>query len=233
MLLTLAEHSDQAQLTDPLDDLDTKATAYALFYLSGGMPQEEDTNGRPTKPRLPTVTNLAQYLNVSRPLLANWLTNEGTEQGVARATAYRTRVKQQAAATLVDGALEVIEGAQAHEASLAKARAGVRQWIAERLDRSSWGQQQPQGTVIGALHLHASLPLSPTLPGGAVRGLGGLPVESPPLVGSPDSGGVVGYLSPSKDSPSTGAVNGSVVELTPDSPEPRQDGMDSGASGKA
>lgn len=178
-LATLATQHDLCSPDEQDHDTEQAATLYALHYLSGGHPPD----------RLPTVTNLAQYLTLhgtetSRPLLANWLTNEQTEQGKRRREDYYAYVKQGGAASLVDGALDKAETANVGNVGVAKLQVGVRQWIAERLDRSAWGQQAPQSVAIGALHLHAALPLVATPP---------LIAGSPPLDGSLDHDRVGGY----------------------------------------
>lgn len=190
MLDALAALSDSLNLTDPQADREDKATAYTLHYLSGGTPF--DTLRQ--RSRLPTVTSLAQYLalqgcDISRPLLQNWLTNEGTARGKERADLYRTRVKQQGAAALVDRGLEVLESAKPHESSLAQAQAKAGNWVAERLDRETWGQPSPtQGGTSTHLHLHAALARP-------------LAAGSPPLNGSLGTAGVGGYLTGSESRP--------------------------------
>lgn len=161
MIAALADLGTAHGYSGPRDDV---ALAAACDWLSG----------HTVPPFLPTVSSLALYLTaqgspVSRPALNNWLTDDqpvglspdsplytgGEGEPLTRRQCY-TRVKPGQAGALVDDALQVLEDAQPHEHSLAKAKAGVRQWIAERVDRQSWGAQQAQApTVIGSLHLHA------------------------------------------------------------------------------
>lgn len=162
MIAALADRGTTLGYHGPHEDV---ALAAALDWLAGDS----------ERPFLPTIQALANYLRqttglaVSRPLLSAWLNHNepvgthptspfytGGEGEPTTRQAHYERVRREGAGALVDDALQVLEDAQPHEHSLAKAKAGVRQWIAERVDRQTWGAQQAQApTVIGSLHLHA------------------------------------------------------------------------------
>lgn len=165
-----------AQLANP-DDLDTpnlstddQAFAYLLSYMENG--------GR--------LSRLANDLGCSRFLLDRWV--KGTPE---RAEQF-SRARARGADALVDEGGDLIDKADRDTIAVANARAGWRKWLASKYDPLTYGDKQQPSVAIGALHLHASLPL-PQL-------------QHPPLNGSLGPTGDVGYPTATKALPSDNIV---------------------------
>jgi hypothetical protein len=103
------------------------------------------------------MREIAEHFGTSRSQLYRWLgdTDERAE--------LLARARKQAAASHVDDALAGLDAALTPaEAQVAKERALMRRWLAERWDRGTFGTQPDAPAMsIGELHLHLLKSLLP------------------------------------------------------------------------
>ena len=97
-----------------------------------------------------TLASIAEDVGITRPKLNAYLREE------ARRDSY-VRAQEQAASALVDQSLAIVDAAEPQTVQVAKLRADTRRWIAGKLDRTQWGEQQgPLVNIdLGQLHLEA------------------------------------------------------------------------------
>ncbi len=98
-----------------------------------------------------TLKALAEELGISRPILSAWC------NALPRRDAY-THARRAAADALVEEGLAIADSARdPSEVPAAKLQADFRRWMAGKIDRESWGEQQ--GALVnidlGQMHLEA------------------------------------------------------------------------------
>ena len=108
-----------------------------------------------------TMREVAAHFGSSRTQLYRWIAaDEDRKAALARARRY-------GAASHVDDALAGLDAATTPaEAQIARERAAMRKWMAERWDRETWGQQEKTGVTLNVnmLHLSALQRLAPPPP---------------------------------------------------------------------
>lgn len=130
-----------------------------------------------------TLKALAEELGVSRPILSQWCNKAQRRDRYGRA-------KQEAAASLVEDGLKIVDGASPLDVQVAKLRSDYRKFLAAKMNPADWGEEKgAQLQVnIGELHLQAVK----TLNAGEERTTIEQPQESalpPAEAGEEDSGG--------------------------------------------
>jgi hypothetical protein len=107
-----------------------------------------------------TLKAIGFTYGVSRSMMYRWVGADPDRK--ARYAA----AKRASAEVLVEEAVALLDGAEPDRDSItkAKAQAGIRQWLAERLDRAQYGEDKSQPVLqvnVGSLHL-AALQAQPT-----------------------------------------------------------------------
>jgi len=97
-----------------------------------------------------TLASIAEEIGITRPKLNGYLREPARRDRYARA-------QEAAASALVDQSLEIVDGAEPQTVQVAKLRADTRRWIAGKLHREQWGEQQGPSINIdlGGLHIDA------------------------------------------------------------------------------
>ena len=99
-----------------------------------------------------TLKALAAELGISRQVLSTWA-NQGPRRDML------SRARREAATALVDEALHITDSVEPETAAIQKAKlqSDLRRWMAGRLSREDWGDQQGALVSIdlGQLHLDA------------------------------------------------------------------------------
>jgi hypothetical protein len=99
-----------------------------------------------------TLKDIAEELGVSRQILSTWANAPARRDALARA-------RREAASALVDEALAITDSVEAETAAIQKAKlqSDLRRWIAGRLSREDWGEQQGAllNIDLGQMHLEA------------------------------------------------------------------------------
>ena len=98
-----------------------------------------------------TLKEIAEEIGVSRQQLSTWCNHRQRRDALARA-------RREAATALVEEGLTIADGVQdPTEVPVAKLRADYRRWMAGKLNREAWGDQQgPLVNInLGDLHLEA------------------------------------------------------------------------------
>lgn len=148
MVADLCELGRKAQLDvtedgQPVTDHEEIALSYALTWIKGGCPPGHT----------PTVNALADYLEVSRALLYEWLTKDE-----GRKTALRV-ARKDSADFLAEQGLQVLDdpSLKPQDVAIANSRANFRKWLASVFDRANYGQQSAPTVAISVaqMHLHA------------------------------------------------------------------------------
>lgn len=102
---------------------------------------------------------ICEKLGVSKLALLTWLGAAERAAEVNRARASGAAALVEEAQRIADGELPVIDPETleaVRDTNRDKLRVNVRQWVAERVDRQAWGQQQQQLTInLNGLHLDA------------------------------------------------------------------------------
>jgi hypothetical protein len=104
-----------------------------------------------------TMREIAEHFSTTRSMMYNWFKNEDRrKQGDATRQLKRARVES--AEAHAENALDIVDqpAIDQTEVSRNRERARVRMWMAEKLDRNTFGGR-PEGAVvlIGELHLNA------------------------------------------------------------------------------
>ncbi len=113
-----------------------------------------------------TLKALAEELGISRQVLSTWANQGPRRDALARA-------RREAATALIDEALHLTDSVEPETAAIQKAKlqSDLRRWIAGRLSREDWGDQQ--GALVnidlGRLHLEALRNRDPVIDGTADR----------------------------------------------------------------
>ncbi len=113
-----------------------------------------------------TLKALAAELGISRQVLSTWANQAPRRDALSRA-------RREAATALIDEALHLTDSVEPETAAIQKAKlqSDLRRWIAGRLSREDWGDQQ--GALVnidlGKLHLEALRNHSPVIDGTADR----------------------------------------------------------------
>ena len=148
-----------------------------------------------------SMKECAQRLGTTRPVLYDWINQEGEDE--RKASLARARATQ--ALGLVEDATEALETADERNIKQIKEVASHKRWMAERLDRAQWGLQHGTSVTLNVGELHLALlrshQSSTTQLGVPVPNL--LPVNDVPILGGGDNESatqcVSGHVSPVGD----------------------------------
>lgn len=147
---------------------DEAAFEFALFWLKGGCVDTEFPDGMGSRRYAPNVTELARLAGVSRPTLADWLTNSPARERAL------TIARESTADYLVDEAGQLLDTATVRESNLMSSRANWRKWLAGVYNRKTYGTAVAPTLAISFSDIHlAAHAERKSMPGG--EGSGAVP----------------------------------------------------------
>lgn len=110
-------------------------------------------DGRPMR-------EIAEHFESSRTQIYRWIA-AAPDRKAALASARKC-----AASAHVEDALDGLDTASPADAHIARERAGMRRWIAERWDRETWGKDEASGATVNFNALHLTFLQNRMPPGG-------------------------------------------------------------------